>query len=807
MAPQHRRGGKHAVKDEDLTHTKYDDYNREQLLAAVKVAGCYVKDDKKSVMARKLAEHDRNLQNQERRAALERKEKEKARQQEIKDAAKAREGRRTARARRNEERGMRRECGEEVSSNSDDTDKEQDRCNAHKLTVTGGEALSDETWEDTCSETTIRSENPSVHPGCRLRLFEWPYPNSPLHGPLFDLQFEQHPAALVYAPLKLVTTNTNEKVTLPGQKYPAGVDPDFAPILDPLTRSAARHGHMLGPLARATIEPASSWATRTTVQGWNGRMYFSLPAQHDAKNTRLDTVYREWDIENTKLLQPTPGVTDVETDRKRRFAQRLANKRLAVSGVYKASKWKPLALGYMPAYLDWEAGVQCANDEDIERTLGNLFYVRFPGCDVPHYYFWSREGECSDPTTPDPSWSPEGFARHGSVETVADAYNVPPSKKFRVKKLTAPPTLKSAYAQTEEPYLTASFVEIDLVKHGLSSTLAKYRSLTFPAGKEHAWSVFTGQLPQLYPSGELPRAPPALAEGMCIAEKITALLSGREVTPYSGQEGWTRNDNEFWDIVSCAEHKDVLMSDTDNSAKSQNPHAANADDEGTEALHRRDSMDILPTPSDKHIRAWLDSISTNYTPIITPLSSPPISIEEPPISPLSLNTRETSPTCPFCSHPWAYLPSWEQAGHMLSHAHISPFPSTSRSHVTATGVGVKRRHSLLSHRTLQSYHGKYGRGRKMVRVDSAANLAGGIMEGVVEGIKRVGRERSPFSKEVKRARNMRRVSGEGRGGRGWVLERRTSGGWGSEHWDEMNGDELDGERCDGESVWFGDDEG
>jgi hypothetical protein len=47
MAPQHRRGGKHAVKDEDLTHTKYDDYNREQLLAAVKEAGCYVKDDKK----------------------------------------------------------------------------------------------------------------------------------------------------------------------------------------------------------------------------------------------------------------------------------------------------------------------------------------------------------------------------------------------------------------------------------------------------------------------------------------------------------------------------------------------------------------------------------------------------------------------------------------------------------------------------------------------------------------------------------------------------------------------------------------
>lgn len=807
MAPQHRRGGKHAVKDEDLTHTKYDDYNREQLLAAVKEVGCYVKDDKKSVMARKLAEHDRNLQNQERRAVLQQKEREKARQQEIKDAAKAREGRRTARAKRNEERGMRRERGEEVSSNSDDTDEEQDRCNAHKLTITGGEALSDETWQDTCSETTIRSKNPPVYPGCRLRLFEWPYPNSPLHGPSPDLQFEQHPAALAYAPLKLVTTNTNEKATLPGQKYPAGVDPDFVPILDPLTRSAARHGHMLGPLARATIEPASSWANCTTVQGWNGRMYFSLPAQHDAKNTRLDTVYRKWDIENTKLLQPTPGVTDVKTDRKGRFAQRLANKRKAVSEVYKVSKWKPLALGYMPAYLDWEAGVQCASDEHVERTLGNLFYVCFPGCDVPHYYFWSREGGWSDPTTPDPSWSPEGLARHGRVETVADGYNVLLSKKFRVKKLTAPPTLKSASAQTDESHLTVPFVEIDLVKHGLSSTLAKYRSLAFRAGKEHAWSVFTGQLPQQYPSGELPHAPPALAEGMCIAEKITALLSGREATPYSGQEGWTRNDDEFWDIVSCTEHEDVLMSDTHSSAKSQDPHTANADDERTEALHRRDSMDILPSPSEKRIWAWLDSISPNCTPIIAPLSSLPISIKEPPISPPSLYTRETSPTCPFCSLPWAYLPSWEQASHMLSHSHISPFPSTSTSHITANGVGVKRRHSLLSHRTLQSYHGRCGQGRKTVGLDSAASLAGGILEGVGKGIKRVGRERSPFSKEVKRARDMRRVSGEGRGGRGWVLERRMSGGWANEHWAEMNGDELDGERGDEESVWFGDDEG
>ena len=57
MAPQHRRGGKHAVKDEDLTHTKYDDYNREQLLAAVKEAGCYVKNARKIHLAGQPAVH------------------------------------------------------------------------------------------------------------------------------------------------------------------------------------------------------------------------------------------------------------------------------------------------------------------------------------------------------------------------------------------------------------------------------------------------------------------------------------------------------------------------------------------------------------------------------------------------------------------------------------------------------------------------------------------------------------------------------------------------------------------------------
>src|SRR5690242_1495919 len=302
-----RRGGKHSVKDKDLTHTKYDDYTREQLVAAVKDAGCYVKDEKKSVMARKLADHDQDMMIDRARALQERKEKEEQQQNEAMNAAGAIQTRRRARARRNKHRRERREYAEDVSSDSDDSEdfEERDRIDAHKLTVTGGEALSDESREDTDSESSIRSVNPRITPSCKLRLFEWPYTTMPSSHPTESHRFERFPTPLPYTPLKLLTTHTNEKITLPGSKYPIGVPPDFVPILDPLTRLAARHGHTIGLLARATIESATSWAARTIISGWNGRMHFSLPP-NDAEDTSLDLVYSKWSIDNALLLQPTP---------------------------------------------------------------------------------------------------------------------------------------------------------------------------------------------------------------------------------------------------------------------------------------------------------------------------------------------------------------------------------------------------------------------------------------------------------------------------------------------------------------------
>lgn len=763
----HRRGGKHAVKDTDLTHTQYDDYSREQLLEAVKEAGCYVKDDKKSVMARKLADHDQSMKREEIKAQRERKEMEERQQQEFKDAAEARRARRRARAERNRDRYMRRGIREDVSSNSDDTEDvdERNRIDAHKLTVTGGAALSDETWEDTCSETTVRSVNPRVTPSCRLQLFEWSYIIWPSAHPPEDSRFEKFPMVLTYTPMKLITMHTAEKVALPGSKYPTGVVPDFVPILDPLTRLAARHGHTIGLLAHATIERATSWAQRTIIPGWNGRMYFGLP-QHDAKEAQLNAVFSKWNNANSKLLHLTPGATEVRTDRTRRFAQRLTNKRRKTTEVYEASKWRPLALAYMPAYLDWEPDLEYEECHNSEHRLTNLFYIRFPGCDLPHYYFWVKNGEWSDPTTQDPYWNPEISEQHDSVDLLG--ISRPQNKsRVRVRNITAPPAHDDGDSEGQDADFTATIIEYDLITRGVSETLSRSQSLASSIGAEHAWSSFARRLVSLYPSGELPWAPPVQGkEDVCLAEKIVGLLSGREVPPFTGEESWTRNDDEFWDVVSVVSSSSVcsfeeVISSTESVAASSQPIDARLptssdrnEKANTHALHRRDSVDtplhrrestptIRPT-KDVRVLSWLDTIDTIYPPCIVPLTSSCALDEQhcdAAISPSSLdvNIAETAKTCPFCSAPWQDVREIEKAAHMLSHS--APALNTARpapSQINAMGRGAKRRESLLSLRTLQSYHfyanggtdleDRRGKKRKMGMLQRVNLSLGGVLE-------------------------------------------------------------------------------
>ena len=783
MAPQHRRGGKHAVKDEDLTHTKYDDYNREQLLAAVKEAGCYVKDEKKSAMARRLADRDRNIQMEERRAMQERREIERKKEQELQEAAKAKALRRQAREERNEDRWERRELGEEdVSSdseNSEDLD-ERGRDDAHKLTVTGGEVLSDDSWEDTCSETSVCSVNPRIAPGCKLRLYEWSYPFAPSPDRPTDFTFELFPASITYAPLKLTAMLTGEKVTLPGLKYPAAVEPDFVPVLDPTVRAAARHGHTIGLLAHATIERASTWASRTIIHGWNGRMYFSLPSMVSL-DAELDETYRKWKVENTRLLQPTPGAANIKADRDHRFAQRLSNKRKAVAEVYEASQWQPLALGFMPAHLDWEPDMKDTYLQNDELTIDNLFYVRFPDCDLPHYCFWAMPGGWTDPTTPDPSWSPENTEHQNSIETTTSINKSSVTNRLRIRNLTAPPARSNCPLANNDPQATVLSLEHDLITAGLSTVLSKTRTVAMAYGKGSAWNVFTRQLPRLYPSGVLPGAPPVEpTPGMCVAENLTALLFTRVFVPLTGQECWTRRDDDYWEIVTS--HDDDAM-DSPEGQESPHPHAdtdtATQHEDTVQALHRRNSDNSPPSPKNGRIWTWLAKLSATHTSRLAPVSpsnpTAPMALHA-PISPLDLNRAAPPPTCPFCNIDWSWTSESDRAAHMLSHSYTSATPTTMLSQAHAVGLGAKRRHSLLSVKTLTSYHNNLGKGRKLLRVDSATRL--------IEELAKVGTVASPFTQERRRARK--------KGGVRRALERRMSGMW-QEF--EASGWQADDERC------------
>lgn len=772
MAAAHRRGGKHAVKDEDLTHTKYDYYTREELLAAVKEAGCFVKDDKKSVMAKKLAKYDQDLMQIARRTAQEQKEKEEKRQQEVKETFQACKQRRRARAKRNDDKGRRRERGEDVSSNSEDTDDidEQNRHNAQRLTVTGGYALSDETWDDTSTESTIRSENSPIWPGCRLRLFEWSYTTMPPSRPSSKNRTEQIPTQITYVPLKLSTIHSREKVTLPGSRYPAGINPDYVPILDPLTRAAARHGHMINLLSHASIEPATTWASRTIVQGWNGRIYLALPPHNNNKDLQLDAVYRKWKIEKSKLLRPAPRTVNPKRDRSQRFAQRLVNKRKATAEVYEACKWRPLALSYMPSYLDWEKGIDSVLLSNHERTIENLFYIRFSGCDLPHYYFWACKREWNDPATADLAWTPASFQKPSIGGIVQDKWvaldgtGLPSHSLTKIKKVR--PVVLSNHHSSD-----LSSVEDNLITRGLSATLSRYRAVATSIGKERAWNAFMRKLPKLYPSGAVPNAPPARAmQGMCVAEKIANLLSGRVFLPFTGAERWTRDDDAMWEVVMYSSSDDVDMYEDDSLEELEDlPSSRSSGDSETvdnlsaNVLYRRDSMDLLTQRpqyrQDNDIYAWLEHISSAYPPHTVPLS-PTVPNENvgPEVLTLTSNAfpsaNYTSPTCSFCNANWTALVDFEKASHMLSHSYTDlQHTTTAISRINATGAGAKRRYSRLSITTLRSYNAR----KKIPRLDSATALT--------EQWANLGRHDSPFTKELRRAQTSDRTR---------TLERRQS---------------------------------
>jgi hypothetical protein len=709
-APQaavHKRGGTHRVKDGDRTGTKYDDWDYAQLKPECIDRKIYVKDMKKAQMARALAEDDNDKEKAERGAHLEHeqkmrllaKEKQREDEKRLKIAAK--------KHKRRIERQARRDRDESVSE--DTPDEEELRMMHNELLGLNGEdegqeaigqLLSDDSWDSTSTETTVRSKNSSIDPGCRLRLFEWPYvsmpsPTGPRPPPVPGVPSRprRNPASIPYIPLKVHTTETKEKLFLPGHLYPPTVDPDFVPVLAPQIRNAARNGILEGAVRKATIERASTWASRTRIQGWNARMFFSLPPRKATKNLR--EVYNDWYLENRRLLCVKPTGDGERLSRDKRHAQRHKNKAKKLAEVLETSMYRPTAICYLPAYLDFDTDklAMGRRQRKQEHTLENLFFIRFPSIEVPHYYFWTRHGEWADPTTPNLEWNPEDTL--GSDESTDQSdqqtnHNTQIAVR-RLSGLTRPARpvhqtfirVRNSTIYSSPPVMTpatlantAARVEHYLCTHGLAVTLTHFRKKWLANGNEHAWKVFGNALPLLYPSGQMPRAPPVRSEGnVSVATEIASIDmvgAGTVLSPFRGDEPWTSDDDAFWDVVEIDDDGNMLARAFDSTQED----VEMLDPSDLEALYRRPSTPFLARFSSQDTAAWLQQISPSYAPL-TPGSlptSPVLEVVDDEVRKdweakfLQPQQKGMDVTCPFCLDKLQGRTLQQQAEHMYGHS-------------------------------------------------------------------------------------------------------------------------------------------
>ena len=693
MAPQavaHRRGGTHRVRDKDRTDSVYDNYNYKELLDTAKDRGIYRKDMKKVEMAWALKNNDDERKRFEHVAMLERQRRE----QEKKDAKRKADDERQAIIKAKRERTLwkekRRDCGEVVSEDSLDEDEfeaEHDRLigldeYAYERI---GQALSDESWDSTSTESTTRSADQPIIDDCALRIFEWPYQQMPsLNPPALSPNLasdsglvESTPIQIPYAPLKVITTNTRQKLILPGQKYPPRVKPEYVPVLSPRTRLAARNGVLEGVLHKATIERATDWAVRTQIQGWNARIYFQLPARNETKD--LANVYSKWNKENRKLLRVSRHNDVFPQERARRHAQRNRNKGREIAEVYEACQYRPSAVCYIPSYLDYSPNCQeSAKSVEKHRSLENLFFIRFPTCDVPHYYFWAHEGYWADPTIPNTAWNTvevqqeqciltdvEDLTSEQDDDLTHNPHNVALEQPHRicrtparswvsVKKRDITRQNYSPSSDSLELTTILSEIEFQLYRRGLAETLAQYRAKWLANGKQHFWHTFSHPLPVLYPSGQIPQAPPINPQcDTNVAAKIAMIeISANDekllLSPLRGDEAWTRDDTAFWDVV------EVDDPNTYDGFQKQSISVHSSDEQ--DALYRCVSATF--PKDDRAIFPWLEQVSPAYVPptAMEPLLTPAARVRRGRKS-LQHTCREVVLECPFCCFNWEMMTS------------------------------------------------------------------------------------------------------------------------------------------------------
>jgi hypothetical protein len=642
QAAAHRRGGTHGVKDEHLTGTEWDHVDRRGLQEALKARsdrGIWKKDLPKHEMARRLADDDRREAQATRRLEQENNER-------MNELRKRKAKEMEEKARRKAEKQKRRDRGEDVSSDSDDRRPRENQFGV-------GEMLSDSSLDKLSESTTITSPTsiPPLYPHERLRIFEWSHAEFPSEDPPEELwspsgreregvEEELVPANLPYAVMKLITTFTGETLELPGRQYPENIGQDFVPKLSQYMMNCARNGIMVGALRKAVIERAEDWAERTHVQYWNGRMYLELPGR--TSTVPLPEVFKKWEHKKKAHRYVPKGTTVKRKTRAEKLQQHKREKRQKMLDIFASSEYRP-PICYAPVDLDYP---NVYTDDEGPRELENLYYVRFPGMDLPHYYFWTRRYEWADPTVPNPNWmsakiqdealereeenqqerkleeeANRPHVRRGYKEDKSRPYALNRSK-MRVKKKSVPRKFQPGQKRLPK---TSKFkaalwaVERQLYQDSLQAVLNKYRDTWLDEGKEQTWRLLSENLPKLYPSGQMPEAPPVHTEEVppSVAEKIASMeapSASRPVSPLRGDEPWTRDDDEYWNVVDAPRRR-VSEADIQDELLRSMSVVGRRYPRRQSALYRRASEGLYGTTDDHApgLNGWLQGTSPSYT--------------------------------------------------------------------------------------------------------------------------------------------------------------------------------------------------
>lgn len=621
MAPQaapHKRGGTHCLKDEHRTNTHWDDKNYQELQFAAREAGIWRKDMPKWRMIQELANKDR----EDARAGF-RVRKEAARKRKAEEERRRREKEKKKRARE-----ARRVAGEEVSGTSD-----EEPIAAHE-NIGFGQLLTEDDW--TQSSTTTQASLSPIFPAQKLRIYEWPYSHMPSSNPLHNPTSppgtvgkhvpELLPRKVPYIAMDVVTTVSNENLQLPGRAMPDEVKPDYVLMLSEHTRHCARNGILFGQLANAVIERAADWAARTQLQWWNGRMYFNLPPRKSKAS--LQDVYSKWKQKKylRSKVQLTRGIGITKPELKKKEEQRLKDRRDKIIEVYAASEHRPL-ICYVPSYMDFPL---LDDDEEMEKRADNLFYVRFRNMALPHYYFWTSPGEWEDPTIPNPDWIQIEAQNQPITDTMEaeGAAGQRGTRRVLVKRSPVPRNfLASAQPPKASKYKTAVWaIERDLYHNGWANVMYVYRDKWLREGKEKEWRRLIADLPILFPSGNLPTAPPVSVPGYVssLAEKFAAVdvpSPQWQVQPVRGDESWTRDDQAYWTLV------DIPEAISESGIQQELLRTMSPAEES--ALNRRLS----------EVAAW---ITNTVSPYQSPTTSPtrPLRVPTSPTSPSGIRTAE-----------------------------------------------------------------------------------------------------------------------------------------------------------------------